>query len=120
MKITIYQETQNWEDSLEYFRELHYCSQLKWFASDLLEKGLTPAAINEAVRRAMRIAKTANLEVREHFYPLYTEYRGNLVRDCKLSELAYGLVLLNAEPDNQEVAKWQISLLERVLKLNFS
>ena len=117
MQITIYQETQSWEESLDYFRELQYCSQMKWFASDLLEKGLSPMAITQAVQRAMRIAKTARLDIRQHFYPLYTEYRGSLVRDCKLTELAYGLVLLNAEPDNAAVAKWQVEVLQRRVEL---
>ena len=89
--------------------------QLTMLASTLLAEGLGPGDIVEAVRRATAVCQAAGIPVREHFKPVYSSYRGSLVRDCKLSRFGYALVLINARPDNEATAGMQVKLLRRFL-----
>jgi hypothetical protein len=114
MHLALYQKY-DLEESLENFLNLHYGGQMKYFASDLLDNGLSPQAITNAVRRAMLAARSAGLNVREHFFLVYTERNGEVMRDCKLSQMGYALVMLNADVRNDNVAKWQVKILEYFL-----
>ncbi len=116
MEVVIYRHKSDLQESLDNFLDQYFSSQLKFFASDLLDEGLTPYAISEAIDRAIVAAKTSGLEIRAHFIPLYTQSNGRLVKDCKLSHLGYALVLLNADVQVPIVAKWQVKLLQDFLK----
>jgi hypothetical protein len=99
------------DDSFENFRYNYFSGQMPHLASDLLDKGLTPQEIVNAVRRAMVISRTAGLDVQCHFQPLYTTYEGMLVRDCKMTSFGLALVLLNAKANLPEVASMQVEML---------
>lgn len=116
MEIVIFQQEKNLEESLGDFRDLYYSRRMKYFASDLLNEGLSLAEIHMAVQKAMATCKTAEMEIRQHFIPVYTQVNGNLLNDCKLSRLGYGLVLLNAETHNPIAARWQIKVMRDFLK----
>ncbi len=99
--------------TLEDFLDALYSREMQYLASDLLNDGLTPGQIAHAVQRAMLAVRSAGLEVRQHFLPVYTPRDGGLMRDCKLSRFGYALVLLNAEPGCRAVARWQVRLVRR-------
>jgi len=115
MKVITYHEEYDIQASLEDFLNALFRQELTYFASDLLAHGLSPAAITEAVRKAMLSARAANLNLREHFQLMYTASQDSLIRDCKLSSLSYALVLLNADVKNTIVANWQIKVLSHFL-----
>lgn len=112
MKVVVFNQSSAYDNSIDDFVSIAYTSQMKYLASDLLEKGLTAREITTAVRRAMLVAKSAGLNLRLHFAPIYTHTMSGTVRDCKLSKMAYGLVLMNANPQNETVGKWQLKVLE--------
>ncbi len=110
--IILYEPEYESFESIENFLDGFHSAQMPYLASSLLDKGLSPREIVGAVRRAVNACRTAGHDPRRHFYPVYTQYRGQLVRDCKLSTFGYGLVLLNG-PENQPiVAEFQTRLVE--------
>ena len=115
MDIPVYKRIYDPISSIEDFLDFYYSSRMKYLANDLLKKGLSPSQILEAVSRAMKIGSSAGMELRAHFMPLFTEVDKEIIRDCKLSNLGYGLVLHNADPDVGAVGKWQIKVLENYL-----
>ncbi len=102
-------------NSIEDFLDFYYSYRMKYLASDLLKKGLSPSQLLEAISGAMKIGSSAGIELREHFMPLFTEVNKEIIRDCKLSRLGYSLVLLNADPDLGVLGKWQVKVLENFL-----
>jgi len=114
MELIVYQQERYLQESLANFLDLYYSSQMKYLASDLLSEGLSPVDITDAIRRAMTACKTAELEMRQHFAPFYTQQlNGVLIKDCKLSRLGYGLVMLNANVHVPAVVKWQLKALSK-------
>lgn len=89
--------------------------RLTYLASSFLEKGLEPGDIVEAVKRAITVCQTAEIPVEEHFKPVYSSYRGSLVRDCKLSRFGFLLTAINARPDCELTATWQSRLLDQLI-----
>lgn len=102
-------------EALQYIEDLVYGAQMPYLASDLLDRGLAPGEVVEAVRRAMMACERGGLPVRRHFQMVYTSRGGSLMRDCKLSGLGYALTLLNASPRHPRVAEWQLRVLRHYL-----
>ncbi len=98
---------------LENFLDQVYQSKMSLLASSLLEKGLSPDEINEAVERAFHVCEAAGISTRQHFCFLYTQRGQGLMRDCKLTRMAYQLVLLNANTKNKAVASFQLKVLSK-------
>lgn len=115
MALVVFQERADVADALSNYMDLYYGRQMKYLSSDLLAEGLQPIQIQKAVQKAIAICQTAEMELRQHFMPVYTEINGVLINDCKLSQLAYGLVLLNADIYNPVTAQWQIRLMNEFL-----
>lgn len=111
MAILIYNDVERTADSIDHFLEFYYSLQMKYLASDLLEKGLTPENIRDAVVRAIRAGKSSGMDMREHFMPVFSAMNNEIIRDCKLSKMGYGLVLMNADAKIPAVGKWQIKVL---------
>ncbi len=115
MGLIIYHEKYDIHDALENYLNFHYASQMKYFASDLLEKGLSPKDIKQAIQRAMLAAKSAGIEIEKHFSLTYTGRAGVVISDCKLSSLGYAMLLLNAPAENPIVGQWQVKILQKIL-----
>jgi hypothetical protein len=115
MEILIYKSKYYKADPIENFLDFYYYTHLNYLASDLLDKELSPNQISDAVVIAIKIAKSSGINIREHFIPVFTDINSEIISDCKLSKLAYGLVLLNANPDLSSVGKWQIKVLENFI-----
>ena len=89
---------------------------MKYLASDLLDKGLSPKQINEAVVMAIKIANSSGIKVYKHFMPVFSGIDHYIIQDCKLSQLGYGLVLINADVNLEVVGAFQIAILKEYLK----
>ncbi len=98
---------------LENFLDQVYQSNMSMLASSLLGKGLSVDEINEAVERAYNVCEAAGITTRQHFCFLYTQSNLGLMRDCKLTQMAYQLVLLNANTNNKAVASFQLKVLSK-------
>jgi hypothetical protein len=116
MEIIIYHQEYNSSETLENFIDLLNSCSMKYFASDLLEEGLTSRDISQAIERAMSAARAAGVETRKHFAPMYTQTQSGLIKDCKLSRLGYALTLLNADVKTPLVARWQVQLVSEFFK----
>lgn len=115
MKLAVYKRTFNVTDSIENFTNFYYSLKMKYLASDLLGKGLTPMNISNAIIRAIKVANSSGIEIRKHFMPVFTEMNKEVIIDCKLSKLGYGLVLFNANPETSVVGQWQVKVLKYFL-----
>lgn len=101
--------------SIDSFMDFYYSLQMKFLASDLLSQGLSPLQISDAVVKAIHVAKLSGMNIREHFKLVFSSIDNEIISDCKLSRLGYGLVLMNAETKFSAVAKWQRKVLEDFL-----
>ena len=117
MQVSIYKQERHTADSIDNFMDFYYGLRMHFFASDLLYKGLSPEQISDAVAKAMSVAKSSKMNLREHFRPVFSSIDKEIISDCKLSRLGYGLVLMNAESKLAVVAKWQRSILEKFLNI---
>ena len=113
MEVIIYHEKYNREEALDNFIDVLYSNQMKYLASDLLKEGFSPSDIRSAVQRAISVGKSSDLDLRQHFSPIYTQSADQVIRDCKLSKLGYALVLLNAPAENPLVGNWQLKILKK-------
>ena len=112
MDLLIYQTEYHQADAIETFLDFYYNIRLDHLASDLLKEGLSPEQISDAVLKAMNVGKSSGLEIQQHFMPVFTDMKREIINDCKLSKLGYGLVLLNADTEVSTVGQWQIKVLE--------
>ncbi|MDG1729462.1 MAG: hypothetical protein P8K68_07670 [Algibacter sp.] len=112
MEILIYQKQYHKADAIENFLDFYYNIQLNHLASNLLKEGLSPEQISDAVLKAINVGKSSGLEIQQHFMPVFTDLKSDIINDCKLSKLGYGLVLLNADTEVSTVGQWQIKVLE--------
>ena len=115
MQVSIYKIEQQTAESIDNFMDYYYNLHMHFLASDLLYKGLSPQQIHDAVVRAMNVAKSSKMNIREHFKPVFSSISKEVISDCKLSRLGYGLVLMNAEPNLSAVGEWQCKVLEKFL-----
>lgn len=115
MELLIYNKTINSSDAIDNFMNFYHSINMNYLASDLLDKGLSPQNISDAVAKAIKIATSSGINVRAHFMPVFTGVNQSIISDCKLSKLGYGLVLLNADSKFSVVGKWQLTVLEKFL-----
>lgn len=116
MELTLYTRNYNAANSINNFMEFYYSLQMKYLASDLLKKGLSPKQISAAVVTAIKVASASGIETKEHFMPVYSAIGQEIIQDCKLSVLGYGLVLLNADPTIFAVGDFQVHVLTEFFK----
>ncbi|SDE43868.1 hypothetical protein SAMN05421636_10568 [Pricia antarctica] len=116
MKITLFTKEYRHADSIAHFMDFYYSLQLRHLASDLLNQGLTPKQISDAVVKAMGIGKASGMDLRQHFRPVFSGIEKEIISDCKLSHLAYGLVLMNADTELSIVGNFQVSVLAQYLR----
>lgn len=95
--------------------DFYYNLRMHCLASDLWYQGLSPQQIHDAVVRAMNVARSTKMNIREHFKPVFSSIANEVISDCKLSRLGYGLVLMNAETKLSAVGEWQRKVLEHFL-----
>jgi len=81
MELAVLKETKEWA-SIENFVDFYYSLRLQLLESDLLNQGLSPKQIIEAVLMAVNVGKSSGINVREHFKPVFSGI------DKKLSVIA--------------------------------
>tara|TARA_R110000868_G_scaffold200671_1_gene448192 strand:+ start:35839 stop:36192 length:354 start_codon:yes stop_codon:yes gene_type:complete len=114
MKITIYKTVNQESDSISNFMDFYYSLKMPFLASDLITKGLSPQQIYLAINKAIKVADASGIVIKQHFKPIFSGVNQEIVHDCKLSKLAYGLVLMNADEGNSEVGKFQVNVLKEI------
>ena len=112
MEITLYRKEYETIDSIENFLRFYNNLNMTYLASDLLKKGLSPKQIKKALLKAIKVGKSSGIEIKKHFMPVFTQVNFEIISDCKLSKLAYGLLLLNADVNLPVVGEWQVNVLK--------
>ena len=92
--------------------------QLTCYASDLLaQRGCeSMSELGEAVKRATEVCHSMHLPLQENFKVVFRSQNGRVVQDWRLSPMAYLLMVLNADPHNDMVARMQVEMVRRVLE----
>jgi hypothetical protein len=86
--------------------------ELHHYASCLLEKGLNDETELElALQKAVTALGAVHLPATKHFKKVYICVGGELKTDWLVSDLALGLIMMNADVANPAVAKLQIRIL---------
>jgi len=115
MELLIYTQKYDQADAIYNFMDFYHSLNMKHLASDLLDKGLSPKQISEAVIMAIKIANASGIEAHKHFMPVFSAMDQDIIQDCKLSHLGYGLVLMNAESNLAVVGEFQVEVLKTYL-----
>lgn len=116
MELRLYTQGYETFDTIHNFMDLYYSINMKYLASDLLDKGLSPQQITDAVAMAIRVARSSGIKVHKHFLPVFSGIGHGIIQDCRLSHLGYGLVLMNADASLSAVGDFQVSLLRGFLR----
>jgi hypothetical protein len=119
MDLLIYSKKYEDNDAIHNFMDFYHSLNMKHLASDLLDKGLSPKQISEAVVEALKIVKASRLEANAHFMPVFSGIQQTIIEDCKLSKLGYGLVLMNADSNLGVVGEFQVNVLKGYLDKSF-
>lgn len=92
-------------------------ARLIHYASDLLPELELANEVDFmiSIRKAKRVMATLNLPVEEHFRKIYRTRGEYVFCDYKLSHIAYLLVSINGDVENQQVARIQLELVNRLL-----
>ena len=117
MKIAIYKSIYQNSNSISNFMDFYYSLRMPYLASDFIAKGLTPSQIASAVTKAIKVAESSGIVIQQHFKPVFSGINHEIVKDCKLSKLAFGLVLLNADEENTTVGKFQVNILKEIFHM---
>lgn len=115
MELLIYDKEYYVDDPIHNFMNFYYALHMKHLASDLLSKGLSPNQISNAVTKAIKVANTSGIDAHKHFMPVYSSIHQEIIQDCKLSHLGYGLVLMNADVSLPIVGGFQVDILKGFL-----
>ncbi len=89
----------------------HYASEI----IELVEMGNEKEIIN-AMIRAQDACRALDIPVEEHFKKVYRDdLQHRVICDYKLSPLAFGLICINANPKNKNIARIQVELINKLL-----
>lgn len=116
MNITIYEHTlpRFLDDFIENFNRrncIYYASDL--FKDNLFSKEI---AINYAINRAKYACTALKIPLAEHFVSVYRSIDDEVYVDWKLSSFAAYLTLINGDPSDPLVARFQSDLFrEKIL-----
>lgn len=86
----------------------------RYYASELLNRLMQSDDFNfeASVRKAIAILRLTGVPVQEHFSCIYRSADRGMRRDWKMSELASSLVIISAEPANNEIEEMQQALID--------
>ena len=97
---------------LDEFEERVADSALHHYASELLEKGLHDEdELEEALQKAITALCAAHLPCRRHIKKVFISDTDSIRNDWLVSDLAFRLIMVNADVSNPNVAKLQVELL---------
>lgn len=116
MKLSLFTGTFYGSGTAQDFMDFYHAMNMPYLASDLLTNGFLSSQISAAVSTAINVANASGIDVRKHFKPIFSGTGQGIVKDCKLSKLGYGLVLMNADLSISAVSKFQVDVLQGFLK----
>jgi hypothetical protein len=92
-------------------------SNMRHYASEIIE--MVEMGHEEELLRAMQRAQDAcramDIPIDKHFKKVYRESHQNVICDYKLSPLAFGLICINANPANKNIARIQIEMINKLI-----
>jgi hypothetical protein len=106
-------------DFSEPLQEAMNDTNLIFTANSLLDIGFRSSVeVESAVERAKAVCLNSGLRVGEHFKTIFVsdDDHHTVLRDWRLSRLAYTLCILNGSSDNPLVARLQITILDTYLQ----
>jgi len=112
--ITIYHRASS-SEAIRGFQSALFGQRLSRVLYELHALGLDDEELRQALKRAMNACLALNLPIEQHFRCTYVCHRRTVMPSWKLSETAFRLVLLNANPTHPEVARFQLKLAKRLL-----
>ncbi|KZS40185.1 hypothetical protein AWE51_25130 [Aquimarina aggregata] len=113
MKVVVYQKKYKYKSSgLTDFLDVLFVSRMRYLASDLVYEGVPKEDIIKAVKDAMAIMDNSGIILEEHFRPVYTQLKGSLFKDFRMTQKGWFLVLLNLPPGSEFAHKIQLSFCE--------
>ena len=91
-------------------RQWYYDNRLDYFASEIMKmlEIEDETDITFSLSRALQVCRTLNIPVSRNFKKVYRFNGVNLVTDWKISPLASYLIIINCNPENEQVAKAQL------------
>ncbi len=98
--------------ALEEFVDAFLSSHLKCYASEfVIDFDLEELSVHQAVIRAVRACASMNIPPSKHFRKIYLYDEGAIYIDWRLSPYGCYLLLVNCDPSNPLIAKFQSSLI---------
>jgi hypothetical protein len=77
---------------------------------------ITEKELDEAIERAFKACSSLNISIKHNFKSVFRTCEDHLITDWRLTALACYLIVINADPGNDKVARMQIHFATR----NFS
>ncbi|MDX5481990.1 MAG: hypothetical protein LPK07_09930 [Hymenobacteraceae bacterium] len=104
---------------LEDFLDSLADQNLTCYATDLLQQRgcANMEELGLAIRRATEVCNSLHLPLQENFKVVFRSQNGEVVQDWRLSPMAYLLMVINSDANNELVAKMQVAMVKRVLNL---
>lgn len=100
------------QKTIQEFIEACYSQELQHYASDFCnEFDLENETIEIAVKRAINACNSINIPYYYHFKHVFVVEENNVFHDWKLSPFGCYLTILNTDPSNPLIAKFQESLI---------
>ena len=93
------------------FLEAVHSREIQYYASDFLnEFEIEDELIETAIERAINACSSLNIPYYLHFKKIYIVEQDKIFSDWKLSPLGCYLTVVNCDPSNPVIAKFQTSL----------
>jgi len=102
-------QSEEWTNTMMLFREREPSIKYICYASELMENLDVPEEeLDIAIERAFKACASLNISIKQNFKSVFRTCDDHLVTDWKLSPLACYLIVINADPANQRVARMQV------------
>jgi hypothetical protein len=102
-------QSEQWDHALMLLQEQEPILNYICYASELTERLQVPEEdLDIAIERAFKACISLNISIKNNFKSVFRTCDDHLVTDWKLTPLACYLIVINADPANQRVAKMQV------------
>jgi hypothetical protein len=102
-------QSEQWTNTLMLFRDEEPVIRYICYASELKERlNVSDEELEVAIDRAFKACASLGISIRQNFKSVFRTCDDHLLEDWKLSPLACYLLVINADPANERVARMQI------------
>jgi hypothetical protein len=96
-------------NTLIQFQEPETAIKYICYASELVERlNVSEEDLDLAIERAFKACASLNISIKHNFKSVFRTAEDHLVTDWKLTPLACYLIVINADPANEQVARMQV------------